>query len=346
MQLWEYAENCANRREVIDKLLRVDGVSWNNFHNRVDTDHVVECLDPDPVVDNISMDRIPSLLEACPDDRLDEDNIRRAQNGEINLDENPWKALSYTGLAERHYSLTRRQNRGVLNRVSRDLLEEESRYILDTERYDTVAEALDDVDYTVGWDRMQEIRASHNDATFIDEFLTEEFVTEHNYFAYEYSHTNESYHVSSTDVADIKRKLLLELTNFGKPTIVACDDNFRNRGELLLVHEYNGVMLDMDEAEETLKRLFELYGRPVNLLTVGKNFESETDDEVQAGRSGYIVAQADFRPDNEPTIDEIPRIMMYDGDKITYEEPSGELRDLVMDTMINYDTRPEEWFDD
>lgn len=339
LQLWKYVENRANRREVINKLLRVEGVAWHNFHSVVDMDAVYDALQPDDIVVDIANDTVPRLLDACPDERLDADNIQRAADGTIDLDENPWKALSYTGLAERHYSLVRLENRGLLERITEAQLEEEARYILDDELYESVAAAIADVDYTAGWEQMRDVRATHNDATFIDAFLTEEFVEEHNYFAYEYSHETEEYHVSSTDVADIKRQLLLQLTNFGKPSIVACDDNFNNRGELLLAHEYNGVMLDMDQAEETIKRVYELYGRPVNLVTVCKNYEP---DNSVIRRRAFLAAS---EPQNEPVAEEIPRLLRYDGDEIEYSEPSERLADMVYNDNINYDTRPDSWLD-
>jgi stage V sporulation protein R len=44
--------------------------------------------------------------------------------------------------------------------------------------------------------------------------------------------------------------------------------NHRNRGELLLRHEYNGVELKRDEAEDTLTNVQFIWGRPVHLETV------------------------------------------------------------------------------
>ena len=61
------------------------------------------------------------------------------------------------------------------------------------------------------------------------------------------------------------------LTNFGKPWIHAVDGNYRNRGELLLRHEHNGVDLRLDQAKDTLANLQHLWGRPVHLQTVVDN---------------------------------------------------------------------------
>ncbi len=46
------------------------------------------------------------------------------------------------------------------------------------------------------------------------------------------------------------------------------DGNHRNRGELLLRHDHNGVDLKLDEARDTLVNLQYVWARPVCLETV------------------------------------------------------------------------------
>ena len=46
------------------------------------------------------------------------------------------------------------------------------------------------------------------------------------------------------------------------------DGNYRNRGELLLRHEYAGVDLKIKEAQDTLANLQFIWGRPVHLQTI------------------------------------------------------------------------------
>ncbi len=92
--------------------------------------------------------------------------------------------------------------------------------MFDNEAYETVEEAIADVDRASGWDRMREIRESHNDVTFLDAFLTQEFVDDNDYFTYEYTHASGEYRVTSPDHEDVKKKLMLQFTNFGMPTVV------------------------------------------------------------------------------------------------------------------------------
>jgi stage V sporulation protein R len=233
-------------------------------------------------------------------------------------------------MAERHYSLTKPQNRGFLAAVSQAELERVSRYMFDDARYDSVTAALEDVDYTRGWDRMFEIRESHNDVTFLDEFLTQEFVDENDYFTYEYTHSTDDYRVTSTDYRDVKKKLLLQFTNFGKPTVVVADGNYNNAGELLLEHEYNGVMLDVQQARQVLERVFELWGRPVNLHTIVKEID---DHDIEIAK----------RRDKEPDPSETGKRVRYDGDEITVSDVSWEVVEHLAADDVDYDTKPEEW---
>ena len=327
-ELWEYIENSVNRREVIERLLRVEGITWRNFHDVIDFDAVQDHLAPDPMVDVITADRLDAPDPADP--RIDADALERARAGEIDVGSYPWKVLTQRGMAERHYSLAKPQNRGFVRRTGREELERVSRYLFDGERYASVEDALAEVDRSVGWDRMFEIRESHNDVTFIDEFLTQEFVDDNDYFTYEYTQATRDFRATSTDYEDVKKKLLLRFTNFGKPTITVHDGNYNNRNELLLAHHYNGVMLDVEQAKQTLERVYDLWGRPVNLKTVVKEVD-EHDLEVAKRR------------EREPDPEERGKLLRYDGDRFSMEDLPWEAVEGIAATDVDYDTKPDEW---
>jgi stage V sporulation protein R len=118
-----------------------------------------------------------------------------------------------------------------------------------------------------GREKIFEVRRFYNDVTFIDEFLTPDFVRRHGLFTYDYDPRSGRYVISDRDFGAVKEKLLFMLTNFGQPTIDLVDANYLNRGELLLVHRYEGVPLKLDQAVETLENLQAIWKRPVNLET-------------------------------------------------------------------------------
>lgn len=120
----------------------------------------------------------------------------------------------------------------------------------------------------LGMEKIFEVRKLYNDVNFIDTFLTEEFCREHNMFSFAYNNRNERYEVESRDFLKIKRRLLQSLTNMGQPIIQLADANYKNRGELYLMHEYESVEIDMKYAHDTLVNLNSVWSRPVHLQTV------------------------------------------------------------------------------
>jgi len=137
-------------------------------------------------------------------------------------------------------------------------------------------ENCDDHETKMNWDKQLglgrakifEVRKIHNDITLIDTFLTPEFCRENNLFSFNYQNQTKNYVIESREFQKVKQRLLFSLTNFGKPWIYVVNGNHRNRGELLLRHEYNGVELKMTEAHDVLSNVQFLWGRPVHLETV------------------------------------------------------------------------------
>jgi stage V sporulation protein R len=355
--LWEYLENEANRREVAEKLLQVEGVNEDNFHRVLETD-VLEGLEPDDFVDSVTSYTPEELLE-IDSEKLDHERIEEMlENGE-DLSESPWKALTYEGLADRHFSLLRRQNRGFLEDISDADLEEIANYTAGEDRYSSIQEALADVDKTTGWDKMLEVRETHNDITFIDEYVTEEWAKRNEYSATETLEAIENDWigslgvVSSHDVEDIKKKLLVMFNNFGKPVVEAHDDNYDNRGELLLVNDYNGYEMDHEQAMALNEMVFKAYGRPVNLVTTRKIKDEEYIEQLQDAK--YEVLAGQHYPDYEPEIawpvaEEEAVRLHFDGEEheiheVTEEEMREEGWEPYLTSDHPYDTVPEEWLE-
>ncbi|MBI1862465.1 MAG: SpoVR family protein [Deltaproteobacteria bacterium] len=133
----------------------------------------------------------------------------------------------------------------------------------------------DDQDEKRRWDKklgqgrakIFEVRKLHNDVTFIDSFLNEEFAEQQKLFTYGFNRRTGMYEIADRDWRKVKEQLLFSLTNFGQPIILVEDGNFENRGELLLRHQHEGTDLEYDKGIETLKNIHALWTRPVSLLT-------------------------------------------------------------------------------
>jgi stage V sporulation protein R len=124
----------------------------------------------------------------------------------------------------------------------------------------------------LGRQKIFEVRRDFNDVTFIDEFLTEDFCVQNKLFVYKFNKRTNQFEIDTRDFPAIKSKFLFQLTNFGQPIIHVEDANFENRGELLLVHMFEGVELQPDYMLETMSSLYSMWKRPVNLVT---NFDGE-----------------------------------------------------------------------
>ncbi|MES2769131.1 MAG: SpoVR family protein [Bdellovibrionota bacterium] len=125
----------------------------------------------------------------------------------------------------------------------------------------------------LGRQKIFEVRRNYNDVMFIDEFLTEDFCIQNKMFVYKYNQRTNEYVIDTRNFAEVKKKLLFQLTNFGQPIIEVMDGNYENKGELLLRHLYEGVDLQPDYMKETMKNVQEIWKRPVNLMTIMDNQE-------------------------------------------------------------------------
>ena len=139
--------------------------------------------------------------------------------------------------------------------------------------------ACDRLDHKRSWDmqlglgrnKIFQTRALYNDVTFIDEFLTPDFVAEMKLYTFGYSGRTGKYEIESRQFHQVKEKMLFQLTNFGNPVIEVVDANFQNRGELLLQHNHQGIDLDKRYAEAALKALVRCWKRPAAVATTVDN---------------------------------------------------------------------------
>jgi stage V sporulation protein R len=183
-----------------------------------------------------------------------------------------------------HHSGTLASSPGRLNpyKVGIELLRDiERRW--NTGRYGPEYDACDDMQARRNWgkekapqgrvvgrgspgrEKIFQVRAIYNDVTFLDEFLTPEFVEDQNLFHYRYDPASGRMVVVNRDFRKIKQQMLFMLTNHARPYIYVLDGNYRNRGELYLGHHHNGVDLDIRYAQETLKAIQAIWQRPVHI---------------------------------------------------------------------------------
>ncbi|MFQ6090031.1 MAG: SpoVR family protein [Candidatus Bipolaricaulia bacterium] len=190
-----------------------------------------------------------------------------------------------------------------------------------------------DTKASLGDEKIFEVRRNYNDVTFLDEFFTEELFEELDLFTYEYIPETGFYHITSRDFAEVKKKLLFQHTNLGRPLVLVETGNYGNKGELLLVHKFTGAALHLDDARRALKNVYELWGRPVNLKTIVKRRAREP--ELKRSRP------YPSRPLTAP-LEEKGLMLRYDG--VRWQElelPPDEVEDIRL--KEDYNTVPQEW---
>jgi stage V sporulation protein R len=116
-----------------------------------------------------------------------------------------------------------------------------------------------------GREKMFEVRRIYNDVSFIDEFLTEEFIDKHKMYQSRRDPQTGEVRVASRDFKRVKQTLLHHLTNRGEPFVYVVDANYMNRGELYLAHQWTGLEVEAAKAAEVLQNVRVIWGRPVHL---------------------------------------------------------------------------------
>ncbi len=190
-----------------------------------------------------------------------------------------------------------------------------------------------DTKANLGLEKLFEVRRTYNDVMFLSEFFTPELFEKLQLFAYEYIPETGAYHITSRDYEDVKKKLLLQHTNLGRPMIKVATGNYGNKGELLLLHFYNGVGLHLEEAKEVLKNIYAMWGRPVNLKTIIRR--KVKDPDPMRNR---------IHPEHPMTsiYEEQGVLLRYDGESLRELALSpDEVKDIRLDE--DYSTVPREW---
>jgi len=173
-----------------------------------------------------------------------------------------------------HHSGTLATSPGRLNpyKVGVELLRDiEERW--NKGRFGKEFDECEDIEKRRTWDtqahlgraKIFEVRKVHNDVTFIDEFLTPEFVDRYKLYHYRQDPMTGRMVVVNRDFQQIKQRMLFMLTNHCQPYIYVVDANYANRGELYLAHKHLGVDVEIKYASECLRNIVRIWQRPAHL---------------------------------------------------------------------------------
>jgi stage V sporulation protein R len=154
-------------------------------------------------------------------------------------------------------SIEERWNKGRFGREY-----EEARYIVERENWDR--------DTMKGREKISNVRRTHMDWFFVDEFLDREVIEDLKLYYYREKEGNGYYEyvVDETEWKKVKRIIVKSLMNWGVPRILVEDGNYRNSLQLYLRHQFEGFFLDEEYCRKTLEYIQLLWDRPVHLETV------------------------------------------------------------------------------
>jgi stage V sporulation protein R len=132
------------------------------------------------------------------------------------------------------------------------------------------------------------LRKIHNDTSFIDELVDEEFALENELFIYRDNPKGGGRQVADRDWKTVKQQLLSSLSWAGQPRIQLQEVD--SEGALVLVHMHDGRDLVLQEAGQLISNLAHLWGAPVHLLSLDQG----QGKRVTAGEAGVSVADCEL----------------------------------------------------
>ncbi len=153
-----------------------------------------------------------------------------------------------------------------------------------------------------GKSKLLEVRRVCSDVRFIDDYLTPEMVMELKLFTWDKDEKEKAYYISSRDYDAVKGRILQQLTNCGEPVIYLENADYSRSGALQIRHEFTGPPLKQREAEDTVRNLHTLWGRPVLLDTVR---EGRAIRLVYRGGEKVETENRTPTPDEERLIDQM-----------------------------------------
>jgi stage V sporulation protein R len=120
--------------------------------------------------------------------------------------------------------------------------------------------------------KLFEVRQTENDVSLIRNYMTEQLVEDLDLYLYE--RQGDQWVIVDKNWENVRDGIVARMANFGNPTILVEDGDYRHSGELLLHHMHDGQDLDLKYAQKTLEHVFTLWSRPVHLWTVQEGEET------------------------------------------------------------------------
>jgi stage V sporulation protein R len=118
----------------------------------------------------------------------------------------------------------------------------------------------------LGKEKVMEVVKYYDDLTLINEFFTEDFCKEMEFFDWKH-YPNGEFKLETRDYKRIKKALIERHMNGGLPDIRLTDPNHRGKGQMFLQHQWTGRVLYEPYVRDTLTAIRAIWGNDVFLAT-------------------------------------------------------------------------------
>ncbi|BAU29585.1 SpoVR like protein [Aneurinibacillus soli] len=110
-----------------------------------------------------------------------------------------------------------------------------------------------------------EVREMDSDTSFIRNYLTKDLVDKLD--MYVFAKQGNDWSISSKTWETVRDQLITSRVNGGFPYILVQDGDYLKNGELCLLHQFEGMELDVKYLEKTLPYVYKLWGKSVHIET-------------------------------------------------------------------------------
>lgn len=110
-----------------------------------------------------------------------------------------------------------------------------------------------------------EVREMDSDISFIRNYLTKDLVDKLD--MYVFAKQGNDWSISSKAWETVRDQLITSRVNGGFPYILVQDGDYLKNGELYLLHQFEGMELDVKYLEKTLPYVYKLWGKSVHIET-------------------------------------------------------------------------------
>jgi stage V sporulation protein R len=166
-------------------------------------------------------------------------------------------------------------------------------------RFGQAYDECEDADKKKNWDlglmegrkQIFDVRRTHMDWFFIDQFLTKEVIDDLDMYIYQDRDKDTHYEtvVEETEWMKVKQAIVKGLMNWGIPRILVTDGNYKGSLQLFLNHDFEGLPLEDEYCRKTLEHIYFLWERPVYLETCEQDGNLLEDKIYEINEEGVSV---------------------------------------------------------